>query len=307
MNDLFSLKCFTNFCYCYGFVPSSLRDYNTIQGCNELYGKYIPEPPILLYQNGSFDIDNYFIIDPRDCFYNTTNDYNKLPFVIEFYLVDEQGNIGSTVQSFFNLSYSGNYWDSTENLYKIPIVDIENSLLENYKYVMKYRCFGPNLTGYFFYEYFVSYYTIKIGDYSYGVPEDFGGGGDTPGGATIDDINNTLTDSSVNNDFLTDLNGLGFSVQDNSGIDNFFTILYNAFCSDEVQDVTLNIPFVNKTFTISADTVSNRFPVAVRLIVGVFVWGIVGLWVLKDIRSTVDKIREGSPENSGSDIKKEVL
>lgn len=120
-------------------------------------------------------------------------------------------------------------------------------------------------------------------------------------------------DNSINNDNVDDVSGdfSGFSdgltVQDNSGIDSIFQKLYDAFCTDNVQNVVITIPFVNKTFTIDTTAISSHFPEAVKSIVGLFVWGIIGLWVLKDIRSITNKIAEGSPEDVGSDVKKEVL
>lgn len=124
----------------------------------------------------------------------------------------------------------------------------------------------------------------------------------------LDDLNNSITNDDVDDvssefgDFAND-----FGAEDNTGIEQIFQKLYDAFCSDEIQDVVITIPFVNKTFTISTDTISSNFPQAIKSIVGVFVWGVIGLWVLKDIRSSINKIAEGSPEDVGSDVKKEVL
>ena len=124
----------------------------------------------------------------------------------------------------------------------------------------------------------------------------------------LDDLNNNITSDDVDDvssefgDFSND-----FGAEDNTGIEQIFQKLYDAFCSDEIQDVVITIPFVNKTFTISTSTISSNFPQAVKNIVGVFVWGVIGLWVLKDIRSSINKIAEGSPEDVGSDVKKEVL
>lgn len=126
---------------------------------------------------------------------------------------------------------------------------------------------------------------------------------------SVQDLNSSLNDSDVDDSNINDFSGLsnGFDTEDNTGIDKLFQILYDAFCSNEIQDVSLTIPFVNKTFTINTSNVSNNFPEPVKNIVGVFVWGVIGLWVLKDVRSIINKISEGSPENVGSDVKKEVL
>lgn len=126
---------------------------------------------------------------------------------------------------------------------------------------------------------------------------------------SINNMSNTLTDSNVDDSSVDDFASLGsdLDTEDVSGIDELFQKLYDAFCTDEVQDLTFTIPFTDKRVTINAANISDRFPEAITSIVGVFVWGMIGLYVLKDIRTTIDKIAEGSPEDVGSDVKKEVL
>lgn len=125
----------------------------------------------------------------------------------------------------------------------------------------------------------------------------------------LDNVQNSINDSNVDDSNVDDFSSLGdgFDAEDNTGIDELFQMLYDAFCSNEIEDLTFTIPFVNKQVTINASNISNNFPDAIKNIVGVFVWGMVGLWVIKDIRSIIDKISEGSPEDVGSDVKKEVL
>lgn len=125
---------------------------------------------------------------------------------------------------------------------------------------------------------------------------------------SVDNIQDSITDDSVDDmtDTFTDLSS-GFEIQDPSGLEQVFQKLYNAFCTDEVISLTFTLPFVNKQVTISSANISANYPTALKSIVSVFVWGMCGLWVLKDIRSMVNKIAEGNPEDTGSDIKKEVL
>lgn len=124
----------------------------------------------------------------------------------------------------------------------------------------------------------------------------------------ITNLNNTITDSNVDSSSYSDISGLGsdFGITDNTGIEGLFLILYNAFCTDNIQSVTFNIPFVNKSFTIN-NTFSNNYPSGVVSIVHIFVWGVIALFVLRDIRSIINKVAEGNPENVGSDVKKDVL
>lgn len=126
---------------------------------------------------------------------------------------------------------------------------------------------------------------------------------------SVNNLTDAVTDSDIDDDYADDFLDLStnFAVQDPTSLDQIFMILYNAFCEDEIEDVTFTMPFTNQQVTISQQNISARYPQAVKSIVAVFVWGIIGLFVLKDIRSSVNKIAEGSPEDVGSDVKKEVL
>ena len=121
----------------------------------------------------------------------------------------------------------------------------------------------------------------------------------------ITSVNDTLNNSTVDDDNVNAISGLGVTVNDTTGLDGAFTILYNAFCTDNIQSLSLQVPFTNNTFTISSNTFP--FPEIYRSYIGVITWGIVALFVLKDIRSMTNKMAEGSPEDVGSDVKKEVL
>lgn len=125
----------------------------------------------------------------------------------------------------------------------------------------------------------------------------------------LNNLNNSLTDSNVDDSNVNYITGLsnGFTATDNTGIDQLFQMVYNAFCSNNPEDLVFTIPFTNKQVTINQSNISSRFPGPIKNIVGVFVWGFIGLYVLKDIRGMINKISEGSPEDVGSDVKKEVL
>lgn len=99
----------------------------------------------------------------------------------------------------------------------------------------------------------------------------------------------------------------GFILTQDPGIEVLFTKLYNAFCTDEVLDVDLTIPFLNTEFTISSASISSFYPQTLTAIVSVFVWGMIGLYIIKDVRNMINKISVGNVENVSSDVKKEVL
>lgn len=119
-------------------------------------------------------------------------------------------------------------------------------------------------------------------------------------------ITSTDYDEQQANQDFGDL-GSNFTTTDVSNLDQLFSVLYNAFCTNEVVSVNLTIPFVNKSVTISSANISAFYPAQLVTIVNLFVWGIIGLFIIKDIRGMINKILEGNIENTSSDVKKEVL
>lgn len=88
----------------------------------------------------------------------------------------------------------------------------------------------------------------------------------------------------------------------------------------EPQYIELTIPFTNNTIKISPYSVYGRWWLSdddnptdntaitiVRNLMGSVWWFLIGYWVLKDIRGTINKVAEGNIENASSDIKKEIL
>ena len=125
----------------------------------------------------------------------------------------------------------------------------------------------------------------------------------------INNISEEITSSDIDNNLANDFADLSdnFSVVDPTSLNDVFDILYGAFCEDEVVSLTFTLPFVNKQITISSDNISSYYPTALKSFISVCSWGVIGLFVLKDIRNIINKIAEGSPEDVGSDVKKEVL
>ena len=126
----------------------------------------------------------------------------------------------------------------------------------------------------------------------------------------IDNLTDTITDSSVDSneaDSIFSNFGQGMVITDNTHLEQLFLMLYNAFCNNQVVGITFNVPFTNQQVTINSDTVSSFYPQQVVTIANLFVWGMIGLYIIKDIRTMINKTAEGNIENISSDVKKEVL
>ena len=126
----------------------------------------------------------------------------------------------------------------------------------------------------------------------------------------IDNLTDTITDSSVDSneaDSIFSNFGQGMVITDNTHLEQLFLMLYNAFCNNQVVGITFTVPFTNQQVSINSDTVSSFYPQQVVTIVNLFVWGMIGLYIIKDIRTMINKTAEGNIENISTDVKKEVL
>lgn len=126
----------------------------------------------------------------------------------------------------------------------------------------------------------------------------------------LNTLNNNLTSSDYNETELTNSFsgfGEGMILTDNTHLEQLFVILYNAFCNNTIVDLTFTIPFVNQQVTINSSNISAHYPQQLVTIVHLFVWGMIGLYIIKDIRTMINKVAEGNVENVSSDVKKEVL
>lgn len=278
--------------------------------------------------NENLSSADYFVIDPMDLvivYQNTTYVQDFSLKIYSGYASTPDDIVEENLINSFTLNNNSTYFDSSNLLFNIPVSIIKQAI-------------SNNGSGDYFTISFVSqnnhveilneFYYDHVNDTL--VPVDSSSTDLSETNNKIDEVNNSInnlngsvenmsnsitnmtnsiTDSNIDNSSIDDFSSLGndFETEDVSGIDELFQKLYDAFCTDEIQDVSLTIPFVNKTFAINTNNVSNNFPEPIKNIVALFVWGVIGLYVLKDIRTIIDKISEGSPESVGSDVKKEVL
>lgn len=96
------------------------------------------------------------------------------------------------------------------------------------------------------------------------------------------------------------------------GINNIFTMIYNAFCSGQAQNVVFPIPFTNTNITIPANYISDVLSATsfswVKTFIELFWWYIISSFIVKDIAKKMNKAKSGDFENlENSNIKEDML
>lgn len=96
------------------------------------------------------------------------------------------------------------------------------------------------------------------------------------------------------------------------GINNIFTMIYNAFTSGIAPDIIIPIPFTGQSFTIPANylqtILSNTSFSFISNIIELFWWYVISVFIIKDISKKMNKIKSGDVENlENSNIKEDML
>lgn len=124
-------------------------------------------------------------------------------------------------------------------------------------------------------------------------------------------LEDTITDPTIESG-ASDLPSTDVNNPSQSGIDNIFQSIYNAFCTGQAQDIVFPIPFTNKNITLSPyyvrDMLNNNGASWVYLLIQAF-WGyLIGRYIVKDISHKITKIKGGDIENiENNNIKGEML
>lgn len=97
-----------------------------------------------------------------------------------------------------------------------------------------------------------------------------------------------------------------------NGINNIFTMIYNAFCSGQAQDINFPIPFTGKYITIpynyTISILNNTQFSFVKNIIELFWWYLISAFIVKDIANKMNKAKSGDFENlENSNIKEDML
>lgn len=122
------------------------------------------------------------------------------------------------------------------------------------------------------------------------------------------------------NEFLKDddvnTEGFEFATNDTNnpteeGFNTLFTSIYNAFCNTSSAPLTITLPYVNETFTIQPNLVSNAMQkcglgFVATLIQSFYYYGVC-LFIYKDINKIIEHLKSGNLTADCGNVKTEVL
>ena len=93
------------------------------------------------------------------------------------------------------------------------------------------------------------------------------------------------------------------------GFNSIFNKIYAAFTSNSSNNLIVTIPFTNKSFTISADTVYGSANLGlVKTLMQAFWYFVISYFIVKDIGKKINKIKSGDIEHVQEDnIKEDML
>lgn len=154
-------------------------------------------------------------------------------------------------------------------------------------------------------------YSLKLANKSDGQFQVFASLDFTVSGMTIQDsVDNGFSD--VNDpDINPDINLPTDNSTDitSSGFDNIFNTIYNTISGTSSNPYVITLPFVNKSFTISKETVYGNLNLGLLGTLINTVWFfIVSIFIVKDISKKINKIKSGNIDNiENNNIKEDML
>lgn len=97
-----------------------------------------------------------------------------------------------------------------------------------------------------------------------------------------------------------------------TGFDNIFNIVYNAFCNNSSVPLNITIPYINETFIIYPNMLSSSLKKDSRLnslllFIQSFWWFKISFYIFKDINNYVEQFKNGNITSDDGNIKTEVL
>lgn len=126
----------------------------------------------------------------------------------------------------------------------------------------------------------------------------------------LDTIDTSIKNDNVNTgDFQFATNDTQDPTTD--GFNTLFTAVYNAFCSTSSKPLTVTLPYINQTFTIQPNLVSNAMEKSglgfIVSLIQSFYFYCVCLFIYKDINKIVEHIKSGNLTADCGNVKTEVL
>lgn len=123
----------------------------------------------------------------------------------------------------------------------------------------------------------------------------------------LNNINSNITNDNVNADSSSLPSDNTQDITD-SGFNNIFQLIYNTFTTGTAQDLVINIPFTNKSFTINTSNVYGGANLGlVKILINAFWYFIISYFIVKDIGKKINKIKSGDIEHVQEDNIKEDL
>lgn len=128
---------------------------------------------------------------------------------------------------------------------------------------------------------------------------------------SVQELKDTITDPTVDSG-ASDLPSTNVNDPTQTGIDNIFDSIYNAFCTGTAQDIVFPVPFTNKSITLSPyyvrDMLNNNGAGWVYTLIQAF-WGyLIGRFIVYDVMKKISKIKSGNIEElETNNIKGDML
>lgn len=132
----------------------------------------------------------------------------------------------------------------------------------------------------------------------------------------IGEIKDYIQEAPSSSDFYSsDLpSDSGVTATTDEGLNNYFTRLYTTFTAqpNSLYDITINIPFTNKSFVIPYNLTSNVINKSsfswLKTFINAFWYYIVGRYIILDLIRKFEKIQTGNIENiENENIKEDLL
>lgn len=122
---------------------------------------------------------------------------------------------------------------------------------------------------------------------------------------------NSSDESSVNSDMDSSVSKWTNSTDTtkDAGLDNLFTSFANNFLnSNRNQQVSISIPYTNKTFKFTANDIVGNAPPLLTSYFNMIWYFLLGSFIVKDVMSYIDKMKNGDIiDKSDGNIKTEIL
>lgn len=131
--------------------------------------------------------------------------------------------------------------------------------------------------------------------------------------SSTNEITNTLTDNDVSDIEVDEFEDIATNVTDDptaNGFNNIFETIRNALVNENTEPLKITIPFTDKSFEISAQSVYGKFSGfdTIKNLASVVWYFIISLFIVKDIAKRINKIKSGNIDDvCDSNIKEDIL